>query len=111
MKGNIYELSKEGNDAEVFEELVKGDGVLVERIVSTGQVTPEGVWFDQERDEWVALLQGEAKVLLEKDQETIDLLPGDYLFIPARCRHRVTYTSVDPPCIWLAVHGHFKVSE
>lgn len=98
-------------DCEVFEELVKGNGVLVERIISSGQVTPEGEWYDQERDEWVVLLQGEANLLMDKDQETIELHPGDYLFIPAHCRHRVIYTSSDPHCIWLAVHGHFQMPE
>jgi cupin 2 domain-containing protein len=88
---------------EFFETLVKTDKILIERIISQGQVTPEGQWYDQDRDEWVILLQGEAKIRFE-DQSEIYLKTGDYLLILAHQRHQVTYTSVDHPCLWLAVH-------
>ncbi|MGA1199705.1 MAG: cupin, partial [Candidatus Latescibacterota bacterium] len=29
----------------------------------------------------------------------------DHILIPAHKKHRVTHTSTDPPCIWLAIHG------
>jgi len=90
---------------EIFEALIKTPGLLVERIISRGQVTPEGEWYDQELDEWVALISGHAIIRFEPD-ERIELAPGDYLLIPAHRRHRVEYTSVDPACIWLAIHGN-----
>ena len=89
---------------EVFETLVSGD-ILIERIISTGQTTPEGEWYDQKKDEWVILLQGEAKLLFEEGSD-VKMVKGDYLFIKAHEKHRVIHTSVDPPCIWLAVHAN-----
>lgn len=94
-------------DREILEALIPDQGVLIERIVSTGQVTPEGQWYDQERDEWVALLQGSAEITWE-DGRRRKLQAGDWLLLPAHERHRVTYTSADPPCIWLAVHGQLN---
>ncbi|MDL2307506.1 cupin domain-containing protein [Desulfovibrio sp. OttesenSCG-928-C06] len=78
-------------------------GLLVERIISQGETTPEGEWYDQERDEWVAVLEGEARLAFEDGSERT-LERGDYIFLPRRFRHRVTYTS--SPCIWLAIHGN-----
>jgi cupin 2 domain-containing protein len=104
---NIYELPHELNDLEKFEQIVSGKNIQIERIVSTGQTTPTGQWYDQERDEWVILLQGEAE-LSYADDTKIKLKAGDYLLIPAHTKHRVEYTSVEPACIWLAVHGQFS---
>lgn len=101
---NLFELPPELPADELFEPLAAGDGVLVERIVSTGQSTPVGEWLEQDRDEWVALLQGEA-ALGFSDGSAVTLGPGDALLIPAGARHRVERTSAEPPCIWLAVHA------
>ncbi len=104
---NIFDLPSSLRDQELFESLVAADNVLIERIVSTGQTTPPGEWYDQERDEWVILLQGFAS-LAYADGSEIKLIAGDYLLIPAHQKHRVIYTSSQPPCIWLAVHGNFE---
>jgi len=101
---NLFDLPKILPADELFEPLLPDRGVLIERIISTGQVTPEGDWYDQERDEWVVLLQGEAAISYE-DGRVLELRPGDCVLIPAHERHRVERTSSDPPCIWLAVHG------
>lgn len=102
---NIYKIDEPGPvEVERFEAIVKTEGLVIERIVSTGQATPEGEWYDQERDEWVVLLTGQA-VLLFEDGHTAELNPGDHLLIPAHFRHRVESTTADPPCVWLAVHG------
>ena len=91
---------------ERFEALLRGpDGLLVERIVSHGQVTPEGAWFDQDLDEWVLVLEGEA-VLGFEDGSSVRLARGDWHFLPRAKRHRVDHTST--PCIWLAVHGDLR---
>jgi cupin 2 domain-containing protein len=90
--------------SEVFEALIPDQGILIERIISVGQMTPEGEWYDQERDEWVVLLQGEAELGWEDGRQQ-QLTAGDWILIPAHERHRVLYTSQTPPCIWLAVHG------
>lgn len=103
--GNLFALPPEaGRDAEQLDLLALGDGVRVERIVSRGQTTAPGVWYDQDLDEWVALLSGRAALVFE-DGEVVALGPGDWLLIPAHRRHRVTSTSVEPPCVWLALHA------
>ena len=103
-KGNLTGLPSKLSDKEVFEEMLRASSFRVERIVSTGQASPPGFWYDQEEDEWVALLQGEA-VLEFEDGSAETLQHGDWVFLPAHMRHRVTATSVEPPCIWLAVFG------
>lgn len=80
----------------------KPEGTRIERIVSRGHATPEGVWYDQEEDEWVAVLEGTAR-LAYGDGSVITLRKGDFVLIPRRVKHRVAHTS--DPCIWLAVHG------
>jgi cupin 2 domain-containing protein len=99
---NIFDLPSFLPTIEVFEPLVSNDNILIERIISTGQTTPLGEWYDQDKDEWVILLQGEASLVYD-DGSIIDLTVGDYLLIPAHQKHRVEYTSSEPPCIWLAV--------
>ncbi len=101
---NIFDLPSSLPNKELFESLISADHISIERIISNGQVTPPGEWYDQDKDEWVILLQGEA-TLAYADGSEIKLAPGDYLFIPAHQKHRVEYTSSEPPCIWLAVHG------
>lgn len=105
MPNNLFQLPHPLPTTEQFEPLYKGKHLLIERIISTGQTTPEEQWYDQEQDEWVLLLQGEAQ-LMYQDHSTVHLLAGDWLFIPAHQPHRVSYTSSEPPCIWLAIHGH-----
>jgi len=105
---NIFQLpaTVDGN-RELFETLIKTRNIHIERIVSTGQVSPSGFWYDQKDDEWVTLLQGNAT--LEYDNgEKIELNPGDYLLIPTHQRHRITFTSEQPACIWIAIHGKLK---
>jgi cupin 2 domain-containing protein len=101
---NLYDLPGELPDEELFERLAEGAGVLVERIVSTGQSTPPGEWLESERDEWVVLLQGDAE-LRYADGSRTTLSPGEHVLIAAGQRHRVERTSAEPPCIWLAVHA------
>jgi cupin 2 domain-containing protein len=100
---NFFHLTPPLPDREQFDAIVSTENVLIERIISTGQTTPPGEWYDQERDEWVVLLQGNAQ-LSYPDGSAIALKPGDYLLLPAHQKHRVEYTSLEPPCIWLAVH-------
>lgn len=104
---NIFDLPSSLPNKELFESLVSAGNIRIERIISTGQTTPQGEWYDQDLDEWVILLQGFAS-LTYADGAEIKLSAGDYLFIPAHLKHRVVYTSSEPPCIWLAVHGNFE---
>ena len=101
---NIFANIPEQLTIELFECIIKKDNILVERIVSNGHVTPAGQWYDQRGDEWVILLQGQATLLFEKNQQLVKLSPGDYLLIPAHTRHRVEWTLPDFNTIWLAIH-------
>jgi cupin 2 domain-containing protein len=89
---------------EVVDLLVERQGLRVERIVSTGQATPEGQWYDQETNEWVLLVQGAAHLRIEGEEEDRALGEGDWILLPAHCRHRVTWTRAEPPTVWLAMH-------
>jgi cupin 2 domain-containing protein len=78
--------------------------VRIERIVSTGQASPSGFWYDQAGDEFVVLLAGAARLRFEQGDVTVDMKPGDWVEIPAHVRHRVEATQAEPPTVWLAVH-------
>ena len=89
---------------EMADILLDRPGLRVERIVSTGQATPKGQWFDQDGDEWVLLVAGAARLRIEGEDSDRELAEGDWLLLPAHCRHRVTWTQAEPPTVWLAVH-------
>lgn len=100
---NLFQALPDASREEVFDALAGTDGVMIERIVSQGQVTPEGEWYDQPRHEWVMLLQGAARLRFA-DGEEVELRPGDALEIPAHLKHRVSWTAPDQTTLWLAVH-------
>lgn len=101
---NIFKDIKLPNGAEeAFDTLCNAQKVKVERIISKGQTTPPGKWYDSGKYEWVVLIQGRASLEME-DGKIIHLTHGDHLLIPAHQKHRVSYTSKNPHCIWLAVH-------
>lgn len=102
MKMNLFENIPETAPEEVVTELLSAEGVRVERIVSFGQVSAEGFWYDLSENEWILLLDGSATLAFQ-DKPSVDLKPGDYLRLPARCRHRVEKTSEFGRTVWLAV--------
>jgi cupin 2 domain-containing protein len=87
---------------EVVQLLVTRSQVRFERIVSHGQSSPEGFWYDQPQHEFVVLLQGAARLRFE--DELLELTPGSCVDIPAHRRHRVEWTAPDQATIWLAIH-------
>lgn len=101
--GNLLENLPQ-SAAEIFETVCERPGIRIERIVSSGQATPEGAWYDQESDEWVVLLSGSAGLQIEGEAEQRRLGPGDWLLLPAGCRHRVQWTDPEVASVWLAVH-------
>jgi cupin 2 domain-containing protein len=103
-RGNLLAASSGQTDAEVIEVLAQHAGIRIERIVSTGQASPPGFWYDQPDDELVVLLAGSAVLRFEDDENRFDLAPGDWVEIPAHVRHRVEFTQAEPPTVWLAVH-------
>jgi len=101
MKTNLFDRIPEHAEKELFTELLSEGPVRIERIVSFGQASPEGFWYDQPENEWVLLLEGSAQ--LQLDGKTVDLASGDYLNIPAGMRHRVEKTAENTRTVWLAV--------
>jgi cupin 2 domain-containing protein len=91
-------------DDELVDILLERPGLRIERIVSTGQATPEDEWYDQESDEFVLLVAGAARLRIEGEHQDRELEEGDWILLPAHCRRRVTWTREDPPTVWLAVH-------
>jgi len=90
--GNVCDhLDLEAAD-EVVTALAATFKIRVERIVSTGQASPPGFWYDQPWTEWVLLLTGAAGLLFEDESTLRQLKAGDYLLIPAGQRHRVEWT-------------------
>ncbi len=88
---------------ELVEVLASTATVRIERIVSHGQVSPPGFWYDQEEHEWVVVLTGRARLRFEDEESDRDLGPGDFVAIPPHRRHRVTWTCDAEPTVWLAV--------
>jgi len=86
---------------EFFESLVETGGLTVERILSQGEVSPEGFWYDQETDEWVMMARGGA-VLEFENEGLVAMKAGDHVMIPRRKKHRVLLTSRD--AVWVALH-------
>jgi cupin 2 domain-containing protein len=95
---------------EAVDTVVKGNGFRLERIVSHGQASPAGFWYDQNDAEWVMVVTGRARLTIEGEAEDRALAPGDSLFLPAHCRHRVAWTDPDQPTVWLALFVDARLS-
>ena len=100
---NLLTSLPSARDAEVSEALITGEGIRLERIVSLGQVSPEGFWYDQKEAEWVMVMTGRARLTIAGEPQDRVLGPGDAVFLPAHCRHRVAWTDPDHPTVWLAL--------
>jgi cupin 2 domain-containing protein len=102
-RGTLFAGAPADLPQEIFETLARSDAVHIERIVSKGHASPPEGWYDQQRNEWVLLLQGAARIAFA-DGDEVTMQPGDWLSIPARCKHRVAWTDPEQESIWLAVH-------
>lgn len=101
--GNLFDALPPAGGDEHFAALLERPGLRLERILSRGHVTPPGEWYDQEQDEWVMVVRGAARLRIE-GEGTRDMIAGDWIFLPAHCRHRVEHTDPDQPTLWLALH-------
>ena len=95
---NIFEGEEPTAGTELLDELYHDQRITINRIQSNQ--LEDGVWYDQEEDEWLVLLDGEA--LLEFESKQHPLKKGDTLFIPAHQPHRVKKTSAT--ALWLTLH-------
>ncbi len=102
--GNLLDRLPAKLADEALEVLAEAPNLRIERIVSRGHASPDGVWYDQPQAEFVVLISGAAHLEFADSGEIRELKAGDYLAIPARCRHRVAWTTSDEATVWLAVH-------
>lgn len=93
---NLYDIPKKRPEQELLQVLAQSEHIRIERIVSMGHTTS---WYDQEENEWICLLEGEADIQWE-DGSITTLKKGSTLFLPRRRMHRVARTT---QCIWLCV--------
>ena len=102
--GNLFADIPDRLAEEEVATLLARPGLRIERIVSTGQASPPGFWYDEDRDEWVVVLSGGAGLLVEGESAPRTLRPGDHVHLPAHCRHRVEWTDPARATVWLALH-------
>ena len=100
-KYNIFEQIIVDKNEEKFFEIFKNETIKIEKIVSNGQISPENFWYEQEKSEFILLLEGFA--ILEFEDRVVELKKGDCLNIKVMQKHRVKFTSLDEPTIWFAV--------
>ena len=88
---------------ELVQTLLGTSDLRIERIVSLGHASPEGLRYDQDWHEWVLALTGAAHLTLE-GEGPLQPRPGSFINIPARKRHRVEWTDPTQPPVWRAFH-------
>ncbi len=101
---NIFSDIPAQTPEEILETIIKSDQFKIERIISRGQATTDGDWYDQNQNEWVLVLKGNAGLLFEGSEKIVLMKTGDYINIPAHKKHRVEWTDPEEETIWLAVH-------
>ncbi len=100
---NLCNPTPDATAAEITQAMLTAKGVRLERIVSHGQASPEGFWYDQDEAEWVMVIAGSAQLQIEGDDKERKLVAGDAVYLPAHCRHRVTWTDPNNPTVWIAL--------
>jgi len=98
LRGRLRDGATAPQLGEDVERLLELPGVVVEQILSG--TLESRVDYRQEHDEWVVLLEGQATLVV--DGENIELIAGDWLFLPALVEHTLVTTA--PGSSWLAVH-------
>ena len=101
---NIYKNIPADSPDELVEVISVAENIRIERILSYGQASPPGFWYDQEMDEWVLLLKGRAGLVFDGERNRIEMKPGDYIHIPAHVKHRVEWTDTNRETVWLAIY-------
>jgi cupin 2 domain-containing protein len=100
---NLLSPLPDADAAERVDALLTRPGLRIERIVSRGQASPPGFWYDQPEAEWVVVLAGAARLRFQDESEARVLAPGDWLDIAPHRRHRVEWTDPTVATVWLAV--------
>lgn len=101
-KSDIFSKIPKDLTNEFFEDIISNDKLRIERIVSNGHSSPKSGWYDQDENEWVIVLKGDAILSFENKKE-VYLKSGEYINIPAHTKHKVLRTNPNIQTIWLAV--------
>lgn len=121
-KINIFDLKDLSVNEEIIKILFKNENVKIEKIISTGQTTD---WQESNKNEFVILVQGNAEIeyydnricedknfktnenimknLKNTNDMKLQLGKGDIILIKKGERHRVSYTSKNPFCVWICI--------
>lgn len=99
---NIFSNVPESLPEELFENIVSTENCKIERIISRGHTTPKDEWYNQDKNEFVMVLKGNAELLFEEKNQVIKMKEGDYINIPAHVKHRVEKTDKEGT-VWLTV--------
>ncbi|MCH7568338.1 MAG: cupin domain-containing protein [Nanoarchaeota archaeon] len=101
--GNIFSRIPKLLSDESFEELISSQNCKIERIISSGHSTPKCKWYDQNKNEFIIVLKGNAELLFEENNKVVKMCEGDYVNIPAHVKHKVQKTDSQKETIWLAI--------
>lgn len=99
---NLLHKVKKDIPKEIFETILSSNNIKIERIISKGHTTPKGEWYNQDENEFVLVIKGDAELLFENDERII-MKEGDYIIIPAHKKHRVEKTNLRQETIWLVI--------
>lgn len=108
MKNNFFANIPATLPEEIVESILQTDNLKIERIISKGQQSAEGFWYDQDQAEFVLLLKGAAH--LQFETHTVELTAGDYLNISAHQKHRIAWTTPTEETLWLAVFYSVQIA-
>jgi cupin 2 domain-containing protein len=98
VRGRLEEPAAAPALGERVSALVELPGLAIEQILSGSLVEP--LSFTQGHDEWVLVLEGRARLLV--DQSELELARGEWLLLRSGCPHSVIETEAGTS--WLAVH-------
>ena len=70
--GNLFDNLPDVVRQELVATVLRAGGLRIERIVSQGQASPPGFWYNQEESEWVIVLEGQAAVQFEGQTAAVE---------------------------------------
>ena len=103
-KTNIFKAIPKDLKEELFEQLLCTNDLKIQKIVSKGHTSPKSGWYNQNENEWVMVLKGEAVLSFKNNKKDITLKKGDFINIPAKVKHKVSWTKPNKKTVWLAIY-------